>query len=309
MGEVIENFIKGILRKLDVDEGKKKDLEKELLENFEEEKEELLRMGIQEEEAEKRIVERFGNPEKFKKRLLFIHGFGRFSENAFMDGIFGSIPIFLGILVILFYSTFHLFGFTIEIPNIFSTLLFGVSISISIIAYKKGFPARTFPWVGTTFVYLAQILLFFSSISKLYLIPAIMLAFLLLLSIYAIFKTSNFKRGLGLTLLFLLPLSISFAFYGSDEMFLKYKIIFQIIIGTFAILFTFLLLYFRLKPSYIFSGLGFILYTFSYLYIVLSPHRFAGAEKTFPLLLGYSIPILLLVTVPFYFFLKERVLD
>lgn len=79
-------------------------------------------------------------------------------------------------------------------------------------------------------------------------------------------------------------------------MVLKYKIIFQIVIGIFATLFTFLLLYFRLKPSYIFSVAGFILYTFSYLYIILSPHTFTGKEKA-----------LLLVTIPFHFFLRERV--
>ncbi len=309
MGEVIKNFIKGILRELDIEEEKKKDLEKELMENFKEEKEELLKTGIGEEEAERKILERFGNPEKFKKRLLFIHGFGRFSENTFRDGIFGSIPIFLGTLVILFYSTFRFFGFTIKIPNVFSSLLFGLSLLISIFALRKGFPAKTFPWVGTTFVYLAQILLFFSSISKLYLVPAIVLPFLLLLSIYAIFKLSNFKKGLGLTLLFLLPLSIPFAFYGSDEMILKYKIILQIIIGIFATLFTFFLLYFRLRLSYIFSVLGFILYTFSYLYIILSPHTFAAQEKILYLLLGYFIPLLLLVSIPFYFLLRERAFD
>ncbi len=309
MGDGIKNFIEGILKELDIDDEKKKDLEKELMENFEEEKDELLKMGIKEEEAERRILERFGDQEKFKRRLLFIHGFGRFSDNSFKNGIFSSIPVFLGTLLILLYSTFHLLGFTIEIPNIISTLLFGLSLLISIFAFSKGFPAWSFPWAGITFVYLAQIFLFFSSISKLYLIPAIIFSLLFLLSIYTIFKLSNFKKGLGLTLLFILSLSIPFAFYGSDEMVLKYKILFQITIGLFATLFTFLLLYFRLRLSYLLSVLGFILYTFSYLYIILSPHTFAGGENILYLFLGYSIPILLLISIPFYFFLRERVSD
>jgi|GEM_PF-1845101 len=309
MGDGIKNFIEGILKELDIDEQKKKDLERELMENFEEEKEELLRMGIKEEEAEMRILERFGDQDKFRRRLLFIHGFGRFSENSFKDGFLGSIPILLGTLLIFLYSTFHLLGFTIEIPNIISTLLFGISLLISIFAFSKGFPAWSFPWAGITFLYLAQLLLFFSSIYKLFFIPVILFSLLLLLSIYAIFKLSNFKKGLGLTLLFLLPLSIPFAFYGSDEMVLKYKILFQIIIGLSATLFTFFLLHFRLRLSYLFSLMGFILYTLSYLYIILSPHTFTGEENLFYLFLGYSIPLLLLISVPFYFFLKERVLD
>lgn len=307
MGEILKKFINGILKELDIDEGKKRDIMVELMENLREEKEDLIRNGLGEEEAEREIIKRFGNPEKISRKLLWIHGFGRFRKDILKDSILGASPLFIGTLIILLYSAIGLLGISIKFPNILNTVFFALCLLVSLYSFKKSFPAWTFPWSGITFVYLIQIIFFYSSLKKLFLIPLLSVPFLIFLSIYAIFKLSNFKRGLGLTLLFLLPFSIPFAFFSSDEMVIEYKILFQIIIGLFATASTFFLLYSRLRLSYFFSVLGMFFYTFSYLYITFTPHTYTGEENILYLLLGYFIPLLIIGSIPFYYFLKEKI--
>lgn len=309
MGEMLKNFINVILKGLDIDEGEKRDIMVELMENLEDEKEELVRNGLGYEEAEKKIIERFGNPEKISRKLLWIHGFGRFGKDILKDSVLGAIPLFIGTIVILLYTNASLLGISIKIPNILTTLFFALCLLVSIYSFRKAFPAWTFTWIGMTLVYLSVLLFFYSTSSKKqFLIPLFSIPLLIFLSVYAIFKLSNFKRGLGLILLFLLPFSIPFAFFGSDEMVIEYKIPFQIIIGLFVTASAFFLLYSKLRLSYLFSILGILFYTFSYLYITLAPHTFTGEENILLLLLGYFIPLLLIGSIPFYFFIKERTL-
>ncbi len=137
MGETLKNFIKGILKGLDIDDGKKKDIMDELMENFIEEKEELIRSGLIEEEAERKIIERFGNPEKISRKLLWIHGFGRFRKNILKDSFLGAIPIFIGTLIILLSSTIGLLGISVKILNIFATFFFILSTGFTLPPQKS----------------------------------------------------------------------------------------------------------------------------------------------------------------------------
>ncbi len=305
---MLRNLIDEILKRLDIDEGKKKDIMDELMENFREEKEDLVKSGLEEEEAEKKIIERFGNPEKISRKLLWIHGFGRFRKNILKDSILSATPIFIGTLIILIYSTIHLLGITIKIPNILSTVFFALCLLISLHSFQRAFPAWTLTWTGMTFVYLIQIIfLSFTLFAKMDFVPLLFLSFLFLLSIYTIFKFSDFKRGLGLVLLFLLPFSIPFAFFGSDEMVIEYKILLEIAIGLFATFSAFILLYSKLRFSYLILIIGAFLYTFSYFYMIFAPHTFKGEENIIYILLGYAVPLILIGSIPFYYFMKEKV--
>lgn len=309
MGEMLKNFIDGILKGLDIDEGKKRDIMDELTENFTEEKEELIRSGFEEKEAEKIIIENFGNPEKFSKKLLWIHGFGRFRKDILIlrDSILGAIPLFMGTLIILLYSSAGLLGIPIKILHILNTVFFALCLLVSVNSFRKAFPAWTFPWSGIIFLYLIQILFVsLTLLAKLNFLPLVLIAFLICLAIYAIFKFSDFKRGLGLTLLFLLPFSLPFAFFGSDEIVMEYKILFEITIGLFATISAFFLLYSKLRLSYLITVIGFLFYTFSYLFITFAPHTFTGEDNFIYLLLGYLIPLILIGSIPIYYFLKER---
>ncbi len=184
-----------------------------------------------------------------------------------MDSILFAIPLLLGTLLMLLYSSLSFLGISIPLSHILTTGFFALSLFVLTIDYRKYFPAWSFPWLGVTFVYFFQIFfVLFTTKLKLIILSLILFCFLLPLIIYLIFRSTNFENALGLPALFLLPIYLPSVFYGTDEMIYRYKIPIQISVGLFSVFTSFLIIQSGLKLSYAIALSVIILYTFSYFY-------------------------------------------
>ncbi|MFQ6082276.1 MAG: permease prefix domain 1-containing protein [Candidatus Aminicenantia bacterium] len=299
MLELIKKYIGEVLKKLELNSAQKEDISKEINSHLLESAQEYLKQGLSHEEAQKRAVKIFGSSSKIARKLQWIHGFGRFSENRFLDALLGTIPFILSLPIILLVETK-----TLDRSSYFFALFWIAVIIISTYALLKGVPCWTVTWLGFLNVIILQLLFFFSY----YLSPILPIILLFAILIFLIYLIS--RKDIKLTLLFLLPLAIPYVLVGYDDVIPSHRIPMGILVVLFTIVASFILLYFRLKFAYLIGALGFCLYTFVYFDIIFNAPLTPPLEKNYlgplPTILGYIIPLLIISAAPVYLYLKEK---
>jgi hypothetical protein len=103
--KLIENYCKNLYKRLQLPSEEKEDIVKEIKTHLEESVFKYKNGGLTMKKAQEKAIEDFGNPKKIARKLQWIHGFGRFSENRLLDALLGAIPFALSLVFILLMET------------------------------------------------------------------------------------------------------------------------------------------------------------------------------------------------------------
>ncbi|MFQ5930582.1 MAG: permease prefix domain 1-containing protein [Acidobacteriota bacterium] len=300
MANQFEKFLRSIIENLDINKGDKEQIVRELSDHLENSVLDYREEGLTMEHAQEKAIEKFGNPAKISRELNWVHGFGRWSTRRILDSFLGSLP-FLFCLVLIFFVEIRLIPVNSYLFGLFWVLILGVSIY----ALRKAVPAWSIPWLGFLNVIVLQVLFVFAAV-----VWGQGLAGIAIVSCTLIFSTYLMaKRQPESVFLFLLPMAVPYVFFGYDEVVRSHRMFMEGLVILWAAALCFIALYTRLRWVKLIGVAGFCLYTFVYIDILRAPlvaplkTNYLGLS---PALLGYFIPLLVVLVAPGYLYFKKR---
>jgi hypothetical protein len=298
--DAIARYLSSVSSKLGLDRERADEITKELAGHLEDATLEHQIRGLPMDEAQIRATEALGNPNAVSRKLKWVHGFGRYSSRPLLDACLGSLPFLLALAGIL-------------VGDSIAVVLWIAVIGVSIYALKEAIPAWTLTWLGFggLIAWVAVFGLTFGAIKSvldLSFALAYTSAFLMTASALVALTILIARKGVEVTLLFLLPLGILYTTVGYEDAAPSRRFFMTTVAAIFAFVFSFAYLMTRNRYPLAFGAAGFLFYNALYGDIIrsgVSPLNATGPALVMLWALIYCIP-LLLVSSPAYFYLKRR---
>ncbi|MEW6455624.1 MAG: hypothetical protein AB1410_02760 [Acidobacteriota bacterium] len=311
MYEKIDKFLKEFFSDVNLENNKASEILFEFKSHLYESSKNLEEEGWGHEESQIESIKKLGNLKKLKRRLLWIHGFGRLSGNIFKDVFLAILPFFLFSVLFLI----DLIGISISfLPrktlwDSYHSFLLLLVIFVSFYAYKNGAPLWTIPWLGflnVLWILIGSVLfVLFFKIAIFYWLVLIILSFIFIFSIYFVSK-----RNFYLLPLYLLPLAFPWIASASDEIVPPVRFTLQLSVSLFCIFASGIYIISRLKYLKTVLVSGFIFYSILYYYILFeAPLTFTTGTNfigIIPAAMGYILPCLIISISPMYILIKKK---
>ncbi len=305
----IRAYLTRLSGKLGLDATQRAEISKELETHLEDSTRDHQSKGLSGSEARKKAVEAMGESSRVAREPNWVHGFGRYSRQPFVDALLGGIAPFA--LASLYEALQSLVSGLESIPAI--AVVWLVALGVSIYALKQAVPAWTVTWLGLT----NMMVLFFlyvgthGSLSALGLGWAGAYGSAVLVTSLALFFSTYWvaKHHVELTLLFLLPLAVLYFGAGYQDVDPSHTRSVVPFIVYFGPVFASAYLLTRNRCPLLFGAIGLTFYTGLYFDIMahnLPPLNASGLQLVGVQILIYIVP-LLLVSSPAYFYRKKKV--